>query len=151
MIIGMAIKTLSEVEVNAWASNQHEFNGVTSLKHIFGTEKQYFNAKFVYMSDEGIEGEGRGTLTWYDARENHPYRTEYRLYYDSSMPLQKAKAGDTLLITIDNYGLVNVIIIERGTQLVDFLVGQIRKGIGFNYNILTENNDIMAIENVLNI
>ena len=55
MIVGMAIKTLSEVEVNYWASNQHEFNGVTSLKRIFGMERQYFNAKFAYMSDKGIE------------------------------------------------------------------------------------------------
>ena len=70
MIVGMAIKTLSEVEVNYWASNQHEFNGVTSLKRIFGMEKRYFNAKFIYMSDRGIEKEGRGSLTWYDAREN---------------------------------------------------------------------------------
>lgn len=151
MIVGMAIKTLSEVEVNYWASNQHEFNGVTSLKRIFGMEKQYFKAKFIYMSDKGIEKEGRGTLTWYDARENHPYRTEYRLYYDSSMPLQKAEAGDTLLITMDNHGLVNVIIIAKGTRLVNFLVNQIRRDVGFDYNILTESDDIMAIENILDI
>lgn len=151
MIVGMAIKTLSEVEVNYWASNQHEFNGVTSLKRIFGMEKRYFNAKFVYMSDRGIEKEGRGTLTWYDARENHPYRTEYRLYYDSSVPLQKAEAGDTLLITMDNHGLVNVVIIAKGTQLVNFLVNQIRRDVGFDYNILTESDDIVAIENILDI
>jgi len=30
------------------------------------------------MSDKGIEREGRGNLTWYDAREKNPYRTEYR-------------------------------------------------------------------------
>lgn len=151
MIVGMAIKTLSEVEVNYWASNQHEFNGVTSLKRIFGMEKRYFNAKFIYMSDRGIEKEGRGSLTWYDARENHPYRTEYRLYYDSSVPLQKAEAGDTLLITMDNRGLVNVIIIAEGTRLVNFLVNQIRRDVGFDYNILTESDDIRAIENILNI
>lgn len=151
MIVGMAIKTLSEVEVNYWASNQHEFNGVTALKQIFGIKKHYFNARFIYMSDKGIEREGRGNLTWYDAREKHPYRTEYRLYYDSPMPLQKAKAGDTLLITVDNDVLVNVIIIARGTQLIDFLVSQISKGIGFDYNIMTEGEDIMTIENILNL
>lgn len=151
MIVGMAIKTLSEVEVNYWASNQHEFNGVASLKRIFGMERQYFNAKFIYMSDKGIEREGRGTLTWYDARENNPSRTEYRLYYDSSMPLQKAMAGDTLLLTVDNNGLVNVIIIARGTQLVSFLVNQMRKRIGFDYSILTESDDIMAVKDILDL
>ena len=78
-------------------------------------------------------------------------RTEYRLYYDSSVPLQKAEAGDTLLITMDNRGLVNVIIIAEGTRLVNFLVNQIRRDVGFDYNILTESDDIRAIENILNI
>ena len=44
-----AVKILSDVEVNSWTSNQHEFNGVTQMKQLFGTKKQYFNANFVYM------------------------------------------------------------------------------------------------------
>ncbi len=151
MILGMALKTLSEVEVNYWASNQHEFNGAASLKQLFGTERQYFDAYFVYMSDAGIESEGNGSLTWYDARENHPSRTEYRLYYDSGMPLQKAKAGDTLLITIDDCDFVNVFIIARGTQLVNFLANQLRRNIGTNYNILTDSRAISVIQDTLNL
>ena len=55
------------------------------------------------------------------------------------------------MITIDSDGLVNVIIIARGTQLVNFLVSQIRRGLGYNYNILTESDDIVAIANILNL
>ena len=149
MIQGMAFKILSEVEVNHWASNQHEFNGVASLKRIFGLQRQYFNAKFIFMSDAGIESIEKGSLTWYDARENHPYRTEYRLYYDAFLPLQRASAGDALLITVDDAQWVNVCIIKQGTQLVNFLVNQIKNDIGSNYSILTDDRVIDSIQNFL--
>lgn len=143
-----AVKTLSDVEVNSWTSNQHEFNGVAQLKKLFGTEKQYFAANFVYMSNDGIEGMEAGSLTWYDARENHPYRTEYRLYYDSTLPLKKARAGDTLLITPSSSGRVDVFIIARGTQLASFLESRIGQ-IGTDCYIVTDSHDIRAIENAL--
>jgi len=47
MIVGIAIKTLSEVEVNYWASNQHEFNEVTSLKQIFGKSTILMRDSFI--------------------------------------------------------------------------------------------------------
>lgn len=149
MIVGMALKVLSEVEVNCWASNQHEFNGVMALRQLFGTEKQYFEARFAYMSDVGIEETGNGNLTWYDARENNLYRTEYRLYYDSFMPLRKAKAGDTLLLTVDRNNVVNVIIIAKNTQLINFLASQLSKELSKEYEILTNRNDIGVIANTL--
>lgn len=147
---GLAVKTLSEVEVNSWVSNQHEFNGVAQLKKIFGKERlEGLPARFAYMSNNGIERETTGSLTWYDARENIPYRSpEYRLYYDSALPLQKASAGDTLLITFDDSGWVNVFIIARGTQLADFLISQIGR-IGQDYRIVTDSYNVKAIENAL--
>lgn len=151
MILGMALKILSEVEVNYMVSNQHEFNGVASLKRIFGTEKQFFDARFAYMSNAGIESAKNGSLTWYDARENHPYRTEYRLYYDSAIPLQRAKAGDTLLLTVDNYNFVNIFIVARGTQLVNYLTSQIRSRIDTDYYVSTDSRDTQVIENILNL
>lgn len=145
----MAVKTLSEVEVNSLVSNQHEFNGVSQLRQIFGAGKQCFSAEFTYLSNNGIERRSRGSLTWYDARENIPYRSaEYRLYYDLDLPL-RARAGDTLLITVDDYNQVNVFIIARGTQIVRFLENQIKKKIGTTYSILTDNHIIEIIENFL--
>ena len=48
---GVAAKILSAVEADPAKSNQHEFNGVTPLKKLFGLEKQTFPARFVYLSD----------------------------------------------------------------------------------------------------
>lgn len=145
----MAVKTLSDVEVNSWASNQHEFNGVAQLKKVFGSKRlERLPARFAYMSNNGIERETTGSLTWYDAREDHPTRTEYRLYYNSALPLQKARAGDTLLITFDGSGWVNVFMIARGTQLADFLVSQLGR-IGEDYRIVTDRYSVKAIENLL--
>src|SRR6187399_591773 len=82
---GIGAKRLSEVEIRPSVSNQHEFNGITEIKNIFGTEKIKFEAKFIYLSDEEDKIiEEKGGLTWYDARENHATRTEYRLYYTSN-------------------------------------------------------------------
>ena len=146
----LAVKTLSEVEVNAMSSNQHEFNGVSELQDLFGVGpgKRYFTANFVYMSDAGIESQETGSLTWYDARENHPYRTEYRLYYNSSLPRRMAKAGDTLLIAPGNSGRINVFIIAKGAQLAHFLVSQLGR-IGTDCCIVKSKRSISAIENVL--
>lgn len=145
----LAVKTLSDVEVNSWASNQHEFHGVTLLKQVFGTKRlEGLPARFVYMSNSGVEREMTGSLTWYDARANHPTRTEYRLYYNSILPSQKAKAGDTLLITFDGSGWVNVFIIAKGTQLANFLVNQLGR-IGEDCCIVTDSRNVNAIESVL--
>ena len=145
----LAVKTLSDVEVNSWASNQHEFNGVAQLKQVFGTKRlEGLPARFIYMSNNGVERETTGSLTWYDARADHPTRTEYRLYYDSTLPLQKARAGDTLLITFDASGWVNVFIIARGTQLANFLISQLGR-IGEDYCIVTDSHNVSAIESAL--
>lgn len=147
---GIAVKTLSDVEVNYWASNQHEFNGVSQLKKLFGmTRQENIPARFAYLSNRGIESISSGLLTWYDAREMHPSRTEYRLYYTTDMPLRKACRGDTLLISVDEADQVNVFIIARGTQLAAFLVSQLGGEIGSEYSILTDSQSIAAIEGAI--
>src|SRR6476469_6032913 len=85
---GVAIKKLSAVEANPARSNQHEFNGVTEVIQIFvrASGKHTYDAKFVYLSDGDDEPVlDSGFVTWYDARENHPKRTEHRLYFPSTM------------------------------------------------------------------
>lgn len=145
----LAAKILSDVEVNSWASNQHEFNGVAQLQQVFGPERlENLPARFVYMSNNGVERETTGSLTWYDARAGHPTRTEYRLYYKSTLPLQKASAGDTLLITFDGSGWVNVYIIAKGTQLANFLISQLGQ-IGEGYCIVTDSHNVRAIKSFL--
>ncbi len=96
---GVGIKRLSQVEISPDLSNQHEFNGINEFRNIFGPEKKKFTAKFIYLSDDEDKLiESDGFVTWYDARENHPSRTEYRLYYSTNEVLTEAKANDLIVV-----------------------------------------------------
>lgn len=114
---GIAAKRLSEVETNPSLSNQHEFNGVRKLQEILGQEKARFQAKFLYLTDQDdyLPVADEGFLTWYDSRENHPTRSEYRLYYSDNQALQCASAQDLLLIARCRDNTLLVIVAEQGT------------------------------------
>ena len=95
----IAYKRLSAVEADSTRSNQHEFNGVTGLKKMLGEKKHEFLAKFAYLAEneaEPITADVR--VTWYDARENHATRTEYRLYYQGSPINEYMQEGDLMVI-----------------------------------------------------
>ncbi len=96
----VAVKRLSNVEADADISNQHEYNGVTLLKKMFGTDVQKIAVPthFIYVNDDDDAIEANGELTWYDARYNHPTRTEWRLYYPTNDVTVAAQAGDSLFI-----------------------------------------------------
>jgi hypothetical protein len=112
---GIAAKRLTEVEITE-ISNQHEFNGISQLKEIFGSDKIKFNGKFILFNDEEdkiIEAEG--SLTWYDARENHASRTEYRLYYTDNSVIENASVGDLVIIGRTGENSLAVIIAPANT------------------------------------
>lgn len=106
------IKTLATVEADINRSNQHEFNGVVVLKQMFGESGFEKNAKF---SIRGTGIECTATVTWYDARENHPTRSEHRLYFQTNQVMQQATAGDNVVIGFDRAGDLNVILIPGNT------------------------------------
>jgi hypothetical protein len=92
-------KLLKPVEIDPKISNEHEFNGIDKFKFIFGSEKQYLPCRVIYLTDdEDNILDDTVTLTWYNARENHPTRTEYRLYYTNSDCFMRAKPDDLLII-----------------------------------------------------
>ncbi len=103
---GVAIKELSAVEADILSSNQHEFNGVESLRRILGEPegRVKYNAIFMYLTDHTEEPVMEdGFLTWYDARqkariERGVMRWEYRLYFPTNQVSQLANAGDVLVI-----------------------------------------------------
>src|ERR1700753_3876583 len=98
---GVALKKLSAVEADPARSNQHEFNGVAELIEIFGyaTGKEKFEAKFIYLSDLDDEPVlDTGFVTWYDAREKHPTRSEHRLYFPATTVSVLAAQSDLLVI-----------------------------------------------------
>lgn len=115
---GVVVKRLSEVEVNTETSNQHEFNARKPMPEIFGTEvpKKEFNATFLYMEDEGTKN-ASGKMTWYDARYNHPTRTEWRLYFQTTEVSKCAKAGDSLFICKKTDGTLLIIIAKKDSTI----------------------------------
>lgn len=95
------IKTLSAVEAEPDRSNQHELNGVAQLKNILGLPRQSFEARF---SIRGQDGYLTSSVTWYDARENHPTRSEHRLYFQTNEVMDLAQEGSTLILGMDSSG-----------------------------------------------
>lgn len=93
----IATKRISLVEASSDASNQHEFNGVATLTRMFGTTGRKTLDALHFDLDAMDEGPTHvQRLTWYDARQNHPTRTEWRLYYTPS--LDKYLEEDGLLV-----------------------------------------------------
>lgn len=112
---GIAAKRLSQVEIKN-TSNQHEFNGIADLKEIFGTEKKKFKGRFILLSDQQDQNiECDGELTWYDARESHKTRTEFRLYYTGNDVISKSSVGDLCVIGVTGKNKLAVIIAPAGT------------------------------------
>lgn len=93
-----ASKVLSLVEATPNASNQHEFNGVADFKQLFGEEKAKQAADFT--TEDGSISD-TVDVTWYDARDAHETRSEYRLYFQTNNVMTVAKEGDLLTIESD--------------------------------------------------
>ena len=117
----VASKKLSKVEIIDVCSNQHEFNGVSDLKRLFGNDsasKKIIPTTFLYLSDydeDYIQSEGR--MTWYDSRKEHPTRSEFRLYYPYNAPMAHASEGDELIIAQKTDNTALAIICENGSTI----------------------------------
>ncbi len=120
---GIVAKVLSAVEADTATSNQHEYNGVAQLKEIFGTSKKTFPAQFIYLDDsDDAPVKDNGFLTWYDAREAHPTRTEYRMYFPTTAVSVCASAGDELFIGLRSDDTVLVIVAEDNSTICSQLL-----------------------------
>lgn len=106
------IKTLAAVEADPDRSNQHEFNGVVALKQMFGEAAFDRPARF---SIRGAGIECIAPVTWYDAREGHPSRSEHRLYFKTNPVMEQANEGDNVVIGFDCTDNLNVILIPSNT------------------------------------
>lgn len=120
--ITAAAKHLSTVEIDSLHSNQHEFNGVASLRHMLGTERQCFDTTFIYYNETGKVIQESGEMTWYDAREAHPTRTEYRLYYTDNSVVGRANVNDLLIVGKQDDNTLVVIISENGCSYYDLFM-----------------------------
>lgn len=121
---GVAAKTLSAVEADLVRSHQHEFNGVEGLKRLFGAAvgKQRLDAKFIYLTDRDEDPViADGFLTWYDAREANPTRSEHRLYFPTTEVSNLASEGDLLVIAARQDGSMLVVVAEAGSTVANQL------------------------------
>jgi hypothetical protein len=119
---GIAVKRLSAVEAEVCRSNQHEFNGVEGLRSLFGSAvaKQTFPARFIYLNDHANDAVvADGFLTWYDARERHPTRSEHRLYFPSTTVSERAAVGDLLVIARRPDDSVLVVVAESDSTIAN--------------------------------
>ncbi len=107
----VAVKRLSAVEASTTTSNQHEFNGVRELRLLFGDARlTRIPTTFIWLGEEQEALTEAGWMTWYDARENHPTRSEYRLYFPTTPVSEMASAGDAIFFARRTDGSVMVII-----------------------------------------
>jgi hypothetical protein len=97
----VAVKRLSAVEVDPLSSHQHEFNA-GRLRVALGFDRETVSGRLIatYHGDVGDpEADAdSGEYTLYDARADHPSRSEYRLYYKTPLFARRARAGDLLVL-----------------------------------------------------
>lgn len=121
---GVVAKLLKPVEVDPKRSNQHEFNSVNGLKSLLGEQRRIFPAKFLYFDRESDTPDiWEDKVTWYDSRERHPVRSEYRLYFSEKRVFELTSPGDLLIIgrRSDRDELVAIIVDSRSSYLDVFL------------------------------
>lgn len=141
---GVAVKRLSSVEVNKSASNQHEFNGSRPLRNLFKDKRKNISARFLWLSgeSEGISSESK--VTWYDARENHPDRSEFRLYFIRNEVMDLANEGDLLIVAKKTDNEIYIVIVPAESTLENqilwlFAIDQI--DFTFNFQPINDNHD----------
>ena len=121
-----AAKRLSAVEAYPSVSNQHEFNGISALRRILGDHRVELPIQFTYLTDGGPTFTADDSCTWYDARENHPTRTEFRLYFPSNPVMNAAEEGDLILFCANASRALTVIVAPSGSNAETQLLREFR-------------------------
>lgn len=138
---GVMAKRLSIVEACPEKSNQHEFNGVIAMKSLFGKERQTFPARFIFLDDENEPVTDNGYLTWYDARESNPKRSEYRLFFPTTAVSQAASANDILFVGLRTDKTVLVVIAAGDSTIASQLVWLLGVDIKEQFTVVANLNE----------
>lgn len=135
---GIAFKKLSAVEINIERSNQREFNGSKALRKLLGRNSlNNYPVTFVWFGDENEGISEESSVTWYDARANHPTRTEWRLYFKNNHVSESAEEGDLLIVARRPNKEMYIIIVKADTTFENQLLWLfgVHKDIDFHFNI----------------
>jgi hypothetical protein len=115
---GIAAKRLSAVESDPSSSNQHEFNGSAPLKRLFGLDRTKIKTSFIHLDDQSDNNKKEeGFLTWYDAREDDPKRSEHRLFYPTTAVSETFQQGDIIIFCQRTNGEILAITAHQGTTI----------------------------------
>lgn len=115
---GIAAKRLSAVEVDPARSHQNELNGARELRRLLGPERiERRPAGFIWLGGENEGVSDEAPISWYDARERDPKRSEWRLYYQPNAVMEAAQAGDLLVVARRPAGELMFIITPRHSTL----------------------------------
>ena len=123
----IAVKRLSAVEVDPDSSHQHEFHADALRQQLgFPVGKTSGSLRLaLYLTDDPADvvvNEARYTL--YDAREAHPTRSKYRLYYDTAA-VADARPGDLMVVFAEDDGSLGGLLVRSGTQVEADLLTQL--------------------------
>lgn len=119
---GVAVKRLSAVEVDSTKSHQHEFQGGHIRQMMGDDDRLKLPARFIWLNDEQEAISEDSSVSWYDARRNHPTRTEYRLYYYENSVTASMSEGDTFFLAMRPDGSAMVIITPENSTIQSQLV-----------------------------
>lgn len=120
---GVVAKRLSAVEANPGKSNQHEFNGVKELKKMLGEKRLTdYPTRFLWIGNENEGFSEDSSVTWYDAREYHPARTEYRLYFKKNPVMELAGEGDLLIVAKRHGDELMIIVVPQNSTVENQLL-----------------------------
>jgi len=144
---GIVFKRLSAVETDLQVSHQHEFNGTRELINLFGEAKRNFPTRMLYFGEEEADNLAIAVqLTWYDARENHPTRSEHRLYFPGNDSIDRATTGDLLIIALKPDDSLLAVICKAGSTYesqISWLFGIRPDGAErFSEKLIEDENDV---------
>lgn len=116
--LGVGVKTLSSVDANPAASNQHEIGITKPMRNFMGEKENRFSSNFIWLGDENESVVEYGDATYYDSRANNPDRSaEWRLYYPSNSVTELMNEGDTLFLALRPNDALLFIVVPHGSTL----------------------------------
>ena len=136
-IIGASVKHLSAVECDTESSNQHELNGTVKMREYLGSARKEYIATCIRLDDDEEKIHSSiGTVTWYDARENHPTRTEYRFYYQDNPAIDNANSSDPIAVILRKDCHIIFVSAPRNSQSELALMELFGDNIGQTFNVI---------------
>jgi hypothetical protein len=118
IFLNVSYKKLAPVDLPDAGSNQHEIDGVSQLQSFFDyQELRQQPIIWIYFDDTNEALSECGTVTFYDARKNHPTRSEWRLYYSGDF-LKHASPGDLLILVKTKDKEIIALIFDQSSEWV---------------------------------